>query len=67
MFPLKDKDWKMQPINKEIFEKMIFCDQKFESIELEESLYFTSLDIEFHSNKIENSDDLYRINFKHFA
>ena len=39
----------MEPIDRSIFAKMLFCDQIFQFIELEESLYFTALDVEFHS------------------
>lgn len=39
----------MLPIERSIFNKMIFCDKLFEFIELEESLYFTALDVELHS------------------
>ena len=40
---------KTEPINRSTFIKMLFCDQIFQSLELEESLYFTALDIEFHA------------------
>jgi hypothetical protein len=39
----------MLPIERGIFNKMIFCDKIFEFIELEESLYFTAMDVELHS------------------
>ena len=47
--PGKQQKFGLVPISKAIFDKMIFCDQVFENIELEESLYFTALDVEFHS------------------
>ena len=36
---------------------MLFCDKIFDFIELEESLYFTALDVELHSIG-KNDDDL---------
>lgn len=42
-------DWKSVPIKRQIFDKMLFCDRLFEMLEFEESLYFTALDVEFHS------------------
>lgn len=39
----------MLPIERRIFNKMLFCDRIFDFIELEESLYFTALDVELHS------------------
>ena len=39
----------MMPIERRIFNKMLFCDRIFEFIELEESLYFTAIDVELHS------------------
>jgi len=37
------------PISREIFEKMIFCDEIFRLINLEETLYFTALDLAINS------------------
>lgn len=48
----------MLPIERGIFNKMIFCDRIFEFIELEESLYFTALDVELHSFGQESQDNL---------
>ena len=39
----------MKPIDREIFNKMIFCDEVFHFLNLEETLYFTKLDIDFNS------------------
>ena len=48
---------------------MLFCDRVFEFLELEESLYFTALDVEFHSSGKDQApftaQDLLEINFKH--
>lgn len=65
----EERKWGMVPLSKSIFEKMMFCDQVFEAIELEESLYFTALDVEFHSavEAAFTEDDLLRINMKHFS
>ena len=61
---------KTEPINRSTFIKMLFCDQIFQSLELEESLYFTALDIEFHAaGKDEEitEQDLLRINSDHLS
>ena len=39
----------MLPIERSIFNKMVFCEKIFDFIELEESLYFTALDVDLHS------------------
>ena len=67
--PGSEQKWGMVPISRSIFDKMMFCDQLFESIELEESLYFTALDVEFHSavEAALSSEDLLSINMKHFS
>ena len=39
----------MRPIDREIFEKMIFSEEIFRYLNLEETLYFTKLDVEFNS------------------
>ena len=59
----------MFPIKRQVFEKMMFCDQVFDWIELEESLYFTSLDVEFHSAHSQpySQDDLFSMNLKHIS
>jgi hypothetical protein len=46
---------------------MLFCDQIFQFLEIEESLYFTALDVEFHSAGKQpfTQNDLLEINFKH--
>lgn len=46
---------------------MLFCDQVFQFLELEESLYFTALDVEFHSAGKQpfTQNNLLEINFKH--
>lgn len=44
-----DKQVQMLPIERSIFNKMLFCERIFQFIELEESLYFTALDVELHS------------------
>ena len=53
-----------KPISSEVFQKMLFCDKIFHFLELEESLYFTAVDVEFHSKKV-NEQDLLDINYKH--
>jgi len=45
----RKQQYGLVPITKKIFDKMLFCDLLFENIEMEESLYFTALDVEFHS------------------
>lgn len=45
---------------------MLFCNSIFEFIELDESLYFTCLDVEFHSGA-KNKEDLIKINSKYFS
>ena len=61
----------MLPIDRSIFNKMLFCDRIFDFIELEESLYFTALDVELHSfgrDKPEiNLNDILEINHKHLS
>ena len=47
----------MLPIERSIFNKMIFCDKIFEFIELEESLYFTALDVELHAMGKHEAED----------
>lgn len=62
----------MLPIERRIFNKMLFCERIFEFIELEESLYFTALDVELHSlgegdeHKL-NVQHLLETNFKHLS
>jgi len=53
----KPNQTQMLPIERGIFNKMIFCDRIFEFIELEESLYFTALDVELHAFGQESKDD----------
>jgi hypothetical protein len=58
----------MVPLSRKIFNKMMFCDQIFQFLELEESLYFTALDVEFHGLKETSTlkeKDLLTINQKH--
>ena len=61
----------MMPIERSIFNKMLFCDKIFDFIELEESLYFTALDVELHSFGTEQGkptiDKLLEINHKHLS
>ena len=38
-----------KPIDKEIFRKMLFCDEIFRFMSLEETLLFTSLDVDLNS------------------
>lgn len=64
----------MVPISRGIFQKMVFCDQIFQFIELEESLCFTAIDVEFHSfdaskdnAKEITKQDLLDINYKHLS
>lgn len=38
-----------EPISRNIFDKMIFCDEIFRFINLEETLYFTELDLALNS------------------
>ena len=40
---------KREPISREIFEKMTFCEEIFRFINLEETLYFSSLDVDLNS------------------
>ncbi len=40
---------KNESISRDIFNKMIFCDEIFRFINLEETLYFTALDIDLNS------------------
>ncbi|CDW86736.1 oligopeptidase a [Stylonychia lemnae] len=44
-----------KPISKTMFDKLIFCEQIFRLLNLEETLYFTALDLELNSFK-ENDD-----------
>lgn len=62
-------EWRLFPIKREVFERMIFCDQIFEWLEMEESIYFTALDVEFHSADKDalTGQDLFDINLKHMA
>jgi len=39
----------MEPISRDIFNKLVFCDSLFQFVELEENLFFTALDVDFHS------------------
>ena len=39
------------PVDKNVFRKMVFCDEIFRFISLEETLFFTSLDIDLNSFK----------------
>ena len=61
----------MLPIERSIFNKMLFCDKIFEFIKLEESLYFTGLDVELHSIGKEDAvltrKKLLETNFKHLS
>ena len=62
----------MSPIDRRIFNKMLFCDRIFDFIELEESLYFTALDVELHSYGAEdehklNIENLLDVNYKHLC
>ena len=67
----KPNQTQMLPIERGIFNKMIFCDRIFEFIELEESLYFTALDVELHSFGQESQDlseqTLLDTNYKHLC
>lgn len=38
-----------KPIDKEIFKKMLFCDEVFRFMSLEETLLFTGLDVDLNS------------------
>ena len=64
---------KMVPLSRSIFNKMLFCDQIFQFIELEESLCFTGIDVEFHSfkagegQKEVTEQDLLDVNCKHLS
>lgn len=60
------ESWKMYPLRQSIFEKMMFCDSVFDWIEFEQVLYFTALDVEFHSG-FHSEEDLYAVNLKHFS
>lgn len=60
----------MLPIERSIFNKMIFCDRIFEFIELEESIYFTALDVELHSGGADDQltkEKLLETNYKHLC
>ena len=66
----ESKMTQMMPIDRSIFNKMLFCERIFEFIELEESLYFTALDIELHSKGKDEQVDLDSIletNCKHLS
>jgi len=39
----------LKPIDRDIFNKMIFCEEIFRFLNLEETLYFTKLDIDLNS------------------
>jgi len=57
----------MKPIDRAVFNKMLFCDEVFRFINLEETLYFTHLDIALNSfTKGETVDEekLLRLNRK---
>jgi Zn-dependent oligopeptidase len=55
------------PIQREIFNKMVFCEKIFQFIELEESLFFTSIDVNFHSEKAPLDDqDLLDMTYENF-
>ena len=57
-----------QPIDKALFNKLIFCDEAFRFLNLEETLYFTALDHELNTfTKGETIDErtLLDINAKH--
>lgn len=61
----------MLPIERSIFNKMLFCDKIFEFIELEESLYFTGIDVELHSygkdDGLLSKEKLLETNYKHLS
>ena len=38
-----------KPIEKHIFERMIFCDEIFKFMDLEETMFLTSLDVDLNS------------------
>lgn len=48
----------MEPISRDIFNKLLFCSNIFNFVELEEALFFTALDVDFHSIKkdLDNQD-----------
>jgi hypothetical protein len=55
------------PIGREIFNKMVFCEKIFQFIELEESLFFTSIDVNFHSEKgVLDDQDLADMTYENF-
>ena len=45
----------------------MFCDHVFESLELEEKLFFTGLDVDFHSEKEPNEAKLLDMTFENFS
>jgi hypothetical protein len=45
------KQPQLKPIDREIFNKLIFCEDVFRFLNLEETLYFTKLDVELNSLK----------------
>ena len=58
----------MMPIKRSVFEKLLFCDSIFEMVELEESLYFTQLDLLFHSfPNLTTGEELHKHNQACFA
>ena len=45
------------PISRDVFDKMIFCEEIFRLINLEETLYFTELDLAINSFQKEDTID----------
>lgn len=58
----------MMPIDRAIFNKMIFCEEVFRFLNLEETLYFTKLDVELNSiTKPIDEQQLLSINHKNLS
>ena len=59
----------LEPIDIEIFQKMMFCDEIFRFMSFEETLFFTSLDIDlnsFQKDDIINEEALLKITEQNF-
>lgn len=59
----------LEPIDIEIFQKMVFCDEIFRFMSFEETLFFTSLDIDlnsFQKDDIINEEALLKITEQNF-
>ena len=57
----------MEPISPQIFNRLMFCDHVFGCLELEEKLFFTGLDVDFHSEKNPSEENLLDMTFDNFS